>query len=128
MQPTQSVTFYVVEESTAILKAAFFDENGSAVSASALVWQLTDEDGNIINGRDDVPIPGTASAVVIVIGNLDTKRSSDEAYVQGAIYLRVLRLAGAYDSVNGSGLPLVQSYTFGIVPVPADSDAGGGDD
>ena len=62
--PSQPITFWVVEQSTAILRPpAFTDENGSACSASAAVWTLSDEQGNVINSRLNVPIAGSGSAI-----------------------------------------------------------------
>lgn len=119
--PSQPVTFWVVEQSTAIFTAAFSDENGSACSASAAVWTLSDESGNVVNSRLNVPIVGSGSAVTIVLGAVDTKRQSVEPYIQGVSYLRVLRVAASYGSpTTGGPAPLVSTYVFGILPVPVE--------
>jgi hypothetical protein len=110
-----------VEQSTAIFTAKFSDENGSACSASAAVWTLSDENGNVINARSAVAIIGSGSAVVIVLGALDTKRQVIEPYVTGVVYLRVLRVAASYTSpTTGLPAPLVSTYLFGILPVPVE--------
>jgi hypothetical protein len=119
--PSQPITFWAVEQSTAIFRAAFSDENGSACSASAAVWTLSDESGNVINSRTNVPIAGSGSAVTVVLGALDTKRQTTEPYIAGANYLRVLRIAATYNSpTTGQPAPLVTQYVFGILPVPVE--------
>ena len=123
MQPTQSVTFSVVEASSAIFRDAPQDENGSACSASAVAWTLSDEAGNVINGRQSVSLigSGSASAFVIFVSGLDTTRQPTEPYIPGVLYLRVLKIAGWYNSpTTGLPAPLVNTYTFNIVPVPVE--------
>ena len=123
MVPTQSVTFSVVEQSAAIFRAAPQDENGSACSASAMAWTLSDTEGNVINGRQDVSLIGSGSAALFTIplGALDTKRQASEPYIQGVLYQRVIKIQGWYNSpTTGGPLPLVNQYTFNIIPVPVE--------
>lgn len=124
MVPVQQVAFNLVEQSGAIFRAAVTDENGSACSASAMAWSLTDEAGNVINGRQNVSLLGSGSAVtfIVALGEADTARQASEVYIAGAVYLRVLHLFGWYNSpTTGGPLPITGAYTFALIGVPLES-------
>jgi len=121
----------VAEESTAIFQAVFTDEQGSACSASAIAFTLSDNAGNIINGRSNVGLLGSGSAltVAIVLSGSDTKRQNTEPYYygpsitqSGQTYQRTLTVRAFYNSPygNGNGLPLVIPYRFSISPIPVE--------
>ena len=99
------LTTHAVEKSTFVITVAFQDEQGNAVTPNELTWTLTDMNGNIINGRDQVSIT-PASSVDIVL-------SGDDLALEGdAPELRVLTVAGTYSSDIGSDLPIKDSVRF----------------
>ena len=116
----QPLAFFALEESTAIFSAALFDETGSAVVGSAFAWTLSDDNGNVINGRQNVPIAGSGSAVVVILTGLDTKRQTLQPNSQQVDDLvRCLKITGSYNSAKyGNGVPIVGIYYFGITPLP----------
>jgi hypothetical protein len=63
----QPLAFFALEESTAIFQATPLDENGSSVVGSGFAWTLSDDDGNVINGRQGVAIAGSGSSVVVIL-------------------------------------------------------------
>lgn len=99
-----SITTRAVDQSTYVVNCAFKDENGAAVTPDSITWKLTDDAGNVINGRSAVAVAAPAASIDIVLsaGDLD--------YSDGAA--RVLTVLAVYDSTLGSNLPLKDSVRF----------------
>jgi hypothetical protein len=96
------------EMSTFIVKASFYDDEDQEVAPDTMAWSLTDEDGNIVNNREDIEISGPEQVEYIVLfGNdlaiLDGEHGEEE---------RNLVFEGTYTSNRGSDLPLNGQYTF----------------
>ena len=118
---TQTISFWVTEESTAIFNVSFFDETGAPALGSSITWTLSDDAGSIINNRSNVSIPGSASAIIVSLTNLDTKRELPRpSDGQPDDCVRWLKVVCFYNSINGSGFKLVATYVFGILPIPAE--------
>ena len=101
-----------VEGSTYVITAAFTDEDGSPVTPNAgLVWRLTDEDGTVINSREDVALTPATSVTIVLHGN-------DLALTGGTAW-RIVTIEGTYDSSLGNNLELKDQVRFPLFNLPA---------
>lgn len=96
-------------EGTYIITCAFKDSAGAAVTPNTLTWDLTDNEGNVINSRSGVSIavPSTSNAVVLTGADLDNDQGNS----------RVFTIEGTYDSITyGANLPLrgQAEFTIGV--------------
>lgn len=108
--PTEITSKKAVEEGTFIVTAEFKDEDGNAVSPNVMAWSLVDEDGNIVNDKEDVSISSPSSSEDIVLSGDDlalTDGRSEEA--------RYVVFEGTYDSTLGNDLPLKDQIKFFIL-------------
>jgi hypothetical protein len=106
-----------VEESTYAVVASFFDEETppQPVTPNAgLSWTLTDEHGNIINNRNAVSISPATSVTIVLSG--------DDLALDSTSEIRVVTVAGTYDSSLGSGLPIKDEARFKVVSLAAYPD------
>lgn len=96
------------EESTYAITVAYTDENGDAVTPTAVTWTLMDGAGTVINGRSAVSIatPSTSNTIVL--------KGDDLAVSDAGQLERVLLIEATYDSSLGSGLPLKKEYRFHV--------------
>lgn len=99
------LTVEAVEQSTYVITASFYDESGAAVTPNAgLSWTLTDRHGTVINSRSAVNItPGMSVEIVLSGADLD---------FDGADALRLVTVAGTYNSDAGTNLPLREEVEF----------------
>jgi len=96
------------EKSTLKVTVAFADEDGNAVTPTALTWTLTDRDGTVINERSAVSVTPASSNVIALSGNDLALQSGETAkYVE-----RRFLVEGTYTSSLGAGLPLKWSGAF----------------
>lgn len=102
----ENLTDMAVDMSTFVVACAFTDEDGDAVTPTAIVWSLTDEDGTAINARTDVAVAVPASTINIVLSGDDLKHSDGS--------VRVLTVEALYDSTLGTDLPLKDSVRFAV--------------
>jgi len=107
---TTALTTTAEEESTYVITAAFEDEDGDAVTPDSITWSLTDNDGSIINGREDVSIAVPAASNDIVLSGDDLAIQSSES----GTARRWLILEAVYDSDIGANLPLKDDAVFVI--------------
>jgi hypothetical protein len=63
------------EESTVYITVTFYDKDGTATAPDSVTWTLTDEEGNIINEREDVEIDTPESSEEIKLSGNDLKSS-----------------------------------------------------
>lgn len=96
------------ERSTYAVRVSFFDENGAALTPTAVTWTLSDAVGNIVNSREDVAI-SPASAITIVLSGADL--AITDAYYETT---RKLLIEATYTSSLGAGLPFKDEITFSI--------------
>lgn len=92
--------------STYIVQADFTDEDGAAVVPNTIQYSLTDQNGKIINSRDDVSVT-PASSISIVL-------SGDDILVSDGL-TRLVTIEAVYNSAtHGNDLPLVDQAKFTI--------------
>lgn len=97
----------VAEEGTLVVRGGFFDEDGVAATPTAPTWTLTDTDGAVINGCEDVPITVGATYTIVLTGD-DLQAAPNER--PG----RYLLVRWTYDSDLGLGLSGVEQITFTV--------------
>jgi len=107
---------YAVEKSTAKISVSFTDEDGSAATPSAATWTLTDEEGTLINSREDVNIESLDSSIDIALSGDDLAFQSGES---GDSVYRIITLEWTYSSDLGAGLPGKDSLKFSLVDLVA---------
>lgn len=98
LNPAYEGTAYTVSFS-------FKDEDGNSVVPNSIAWDLTDPDGNVINGRSGMSVAPAAEVEIMLSGD-DLKAVSRD--------YNVLTLKADYDSAAGSGLPIREEC---IVPI-----------
>jgi hypothetical protein len=101
----------VLERSTVALVASFRDENDDLVTPTAIEWDLTDGDGNIINNRDGQSV-AVANTITIVLSG------DDLALTNGDDGKRQAVIRGVYDGDLGSDLPIVGVLEFTVRNIP----------
>ena len=102
---------YAVEKSTFIVTLTFKDENNDPVTPATGTWTLTDEDGTVINSRENVVISSLDTSVDVVLSGDDLAVSSEFG---GISEMRIFTFEGTYNSDLGSGLPLRDQLTFPV--------------
>ena len=90
------------EEGTYKITATYTDDDDAAVTPNAVTWTLTDNDGTVINEREDVSIETPSTSNDIVLSGADLAMQTGET---GTVK-RILYIQGDYDSDAGSELPL----------------------
>ena len=108
---TTILTVNAQEKSTYVITCAFKDEDGQDVIPTSAVWTLTDEDGTVINGREDVAITSLAASVNIVLTGDDLEIDTGFA---GTAQRRTITVEAVYDSSLGTGLTLKAAAIFDI--------------
>lgn len=98
------------EESTYIVQCTFTDEDGNAVVPNSINWTLTDDDGTVINSREQVAVGSPASSIEVVLSGDDLLLSETEETYEAAS--RIFTIEATYDSDAGSDLPLKNSCQF----------------
>lgn len=98
------------ERSTYVATVTFTDEDGTVVTPNAgtTTWTLTDNAGNVINGRLAVAI-ASASSIKIVMTNLDLAVGNGLNGTE-----RRLLVEWVYNSSIGSNLPGKEEFVFDI--------------
>ena len=102
------------EGGTGVLQVSFEDEDGAAMTPDTLYWSLRNDDGNIVNGRDEVQITGLDTSVDIVLqgDDLPALEKKDQKYYHLWIVLK-----GTYTSTYGSGLPFADQVRISVEPL-----------
>jgi len=104
-------TLHVNEESTAVFTVAFTDEDGNDVTPDSIAWSLTDDDGDVINSRDEVAIAAPAASVTITLSGDDLALQDGET---GRTVKRHLIVEAVYDSDTVTNSPLKEDGVFYI--------------
>jgi hypothetical protein len=105
---TTELPLVAQEEGTYVINAAFKDEDGADVVPDSATWTLSDEEGNIVNSRNEITITGLATSKDIVL-------SGDDLALTAALHgnTRVFLIEGTYTSTLGV-LPLKEQAKFDI--------------
>lgn len=98
-----------VEQSTYVVTIAFTDEDGNAVAPDTATWTLTDDEGTVINLRQDVTISSpSATEEVLLTGD-------DLAITDTYSPRRIFTIEATYTSGTfGAGLPLTGAAQFTV--------------
>ena len=105
------LTVNAQERSTYVITVAFKDEDGQDVIPTSAAWTLTDEDGTVINSRQDVAITPLAASSDIVLTGADLAVDTGFA---GAAQERTFTVEAVYTSSLGSGLTLTAACRFNV--------------
>ena len=112
--PTK-LTEYAVERSTFAVTAAFTDEDGDAVTPSAITWTLCNEQGAIINSLQDQVVSSPAASITIVLSGADLQILNEDNESE----TRHLEVSATYDSALGSDLPSNERAEFKVINLKA---------
>lgn len=100
-----------VEESTYVLTITLKDHNGDKIDDSdvtSLKWSLTDENGTVINSREDVEITSPTNTESIAL-------TGDDLALSGVSRTRIVTFEATYDGGDlGATLYLKESAKFQI--------------
>lgn len=96
-----------IEKSSIAIQVDFVDESGEPFIPKTIAWTLTDNDGIVINGRDQIPITPASPLYVVLSGD-------DLSLPSGEDEIRRLTVEAVYDSTFGNDLPLKESAVFGV--------------
>ena len=103
------LSVHAKEQSTYVVTASFYDEDGNLVVPDTIKWTLSNLGGMIINSREDVIIAVPVSQVEIVL-------SGDDLAIFGSDISstpkRLITVEATYTSALGANLPLNGSATF----------------
>ena len=105
------LTVNAQERSTYVITVAFNDEDGQDVVPTSATWTLTDEDGTVINARQDVVISSLAASVDVVLSGADLAVDTGFA---GTAQERTFTVEAVYTSSLGSGLTLTGACKFNV--------------
>jgi hypothetical protein len=110
--PTVITDAKAAEQSTFIIPATFYDEEGVEVLPKTLKWSLCDRNNAIVNDREDIEVAGgeLASTMNFVLSGEDLAILAGKSEEQ-----RFLVLEATYDSTLGDDLPLKDQAEFTVV-------------
>ena len=99
------------EKGTYPIKLSFFDDSDprQPVTPNTMTWTLTNENGVVVNSKQDIPISVLTTVVTVVLSGDDLQILTGDAEE-----LRILTVEGDYDSSLGSGLALTDQVGFYI--------------
>jgi hypothetical protein len=105
-----TLSIEAIEQSSYIVKATFTDELGASMTPSTLKYTLTNEDGDVVNSREDVSLSIATGYAYIVLSGDDLAVSGDKE-LNG----RTITLEGTYNSsITGGSLPFKDSIHFSV--------------
>ncbi len=106
---TTVLDLVALEEGTYVINAAWLDEDSLPTIPTTALWTLSDDLGNVVNVREDVPVTGISTTNDILLKGDDLAMS---ATYHGS--KRVFLVKGTYNSTLGSGLPFRVQIEFDI--------------
>lgn len=108
MVRTEEILKVIPEESTAVFRLVFKDEEGALIAPSTLYWDLTALDGTVIAYNQ--PVAGLASTVYLPIYGAQMRiLAGEESYGE-----RLITFRGTYNSTRGTNLPLNKQIKFRV--------------
>jgi len=102
------------EESTLVIQTSFTNEDGEAETPLTLTWTLTDENGTVINSREDVEVSSPAASNDIVLSGDDLSMLAAEVTAGDITVERRFLVEATYNSDLGADLPLKDVVRFQI--------------
>jgi len=116
MTAITQLPIYAVEQSTYEIDVTFSTRGGLFAPNAGLTWTLTNAQGAVINGREDVAIDSASVVTVVLSGDDLALFSSQPAQ-------RFLTIKGTYNSDAGTNLPLKGQAQFTVVNLVAVGNA-----
>ena len=121
-QPVEVLTLAASENGTyPIDDIQFLDETNTAKvpNTDTVTWCLTDNDGNVINSREDVPLTSALSMTILLSGDdLQVSGEPDKTIIRDGflvkIYQRRVAVRGEIDSTLGNDNPVTKEFAFNI--------------
>ena len=107
MAAQTTITNRPAEGGHIIIDAAFFDEDGTAVTPETITWTLYDSSGTIINARDRVSVTPAATVSILVSG-------LDLAVADSSDLKRFALIEWTFNSSLGTGIPDKNEVRFEI--------------
>jgi len=103
------LTATAMETGTYLVTLTFTDENGVAMTPTAVTWSLYDPDGTVVNSRLNVAVTAPTPVTTIVL------TGADLALTAGLLYEdRVFAVTATYTSATHGALTLRDSVTFRV--------------
>jgi hypothetical protein len=99
----------VNERSTIDFEVSFYDETGAAVTPNEIEWTLTDDEGTVINSREDVSVTVPAATIHVTLSGDDCVILSETDSL-----MRLVHLIWFYDSSLGSDFEGNEEIMFKI--------------
>ena len=109
---TTLLTVRATEGSTYVVSVSFTDEDGDPVVPTSVKWTLTDDEGAIVNAREDV-VETPASTIEVALSGDDLPSPGDQTR---SLYFTVEVI---YDSALGIGLHLRGQCRIDVLPLEA---------
>ena len=103
--PIEISEVHAMQDGSIFPKAKFFDEDKKAVVPTTVSWTWTDEDGEVINSRQDV-VETPAHEIKVALFGDDLALPAAFA---GDAAARILTISATYTSDKGAGMPLIES-------------------
>jgi len=103
---------YAVALSTFFVDLTFRDETDQEKAPDSATWTLKDEDGAVVNSREDEEISSPTSEETIVLSGDDLALP---AGFTGKSENRVFIVSAVYDSDDLADAPLIDSLVFPVV-------------
>lgn len=97
------------EESSYVIEAVFRDRAGTLMAPNTATWTLTDENGTVINSRQDVSISSPTNTEEILLSGDDLQILSGETEEH---VNRLFTIEAVYNSDLGNDLPLRDAAIF----------------
>lgn len=108
MVRTEEILKVVPEESTAIFRLVFKDEDGALVAPATLNWDLTALDGTVIAYNQAV-ISLASTVYIPVYGSNMRMLAGEDSYGE-----RLITFRGTYNSTRASNLPINKQIKFRV--------------
>lgn len=100
----------VPDGSACVATATFTDEAGDAVIPDSITWSLYDQDGTIVNSKEDVAVVTPAASVDVLI------EGENNLYSGG--HKRTIVFKAVVDLAAGNNQDSNESATYQILDIP----------
>ena len=106
-----SEDIFAKEEASIFVTAVFKDKDGDVITPTSITWTLKDEEGNIINSREDEVVTPPASSVTILL-------KGDDLPCVGSLERLIIYFNAEYTDDVTSNVPIKNSQLI----IVSDSD------
>ena len=98
------------EASTYLVTLTVTDEDGTPMTPNTAVWTLVDQNGVVVNSREDVVFDSLGPTMEILLYGDDLLLPGTDVDDE----FRTIVAEGTYDSSHGSNLPFVYDAEFRV--------------